>query len=90
MLDLLQQVNFLEDLALAEFILHIALLNRLDCNLLACQLMHTKCHFPKSAFPDQLDKLIEVQRGGREFVGLVNVRLDVLYQVLLLVQRRLV
>ena len=52
--------------------------------------MNAKRHFSKCSLPDELNEFVEVQRCCRKLVRLVNVRLNVLNQVLLLMERRLV
>ena len=42
--------------------------------------MHAKCYFPKSAFSEQLHKLVKVQSSLRNSVVLFYMRSDVFYQ----------
>lgn len=84
MLNLLQEVDLLEDLALAELVFHVALLYRLDGHLLARQLMHPQGYLPEGALADQLHELIEIERCGRELVGFIDMALDVFDEALLL------
>lgn len=90
MLDLFEQVHLLEYLSLAEVILHIVFLNRLDSHLLACQLVHTKCDFSKGSLTDKFNEFVEIESCGRQFVVLLDVLLDVFYQVVSLLQDRVV
>ena len=86
MLYLLQQVDLLEDLALAEFILHVLLLDCLDRHAFACQLVHAKSHFAKGAFADELDELVELESRRGKLIVLRNVILDVAYQLVSFLQ----
>ena len=49
MLNLFQQVDLLEDLSLAEIILHVILLYSLDSHLLTCQFVDSKCNFTEGS-----------------------------------------
>ena len=77
MLYLLEQVDFLKHLSFAEVILHVLLLNRLDRDILACQLVHAQRHLAKRTLPYQLDELIELQRRWWQLIVLCYVILDV-------------
>lgn len=83
-LYLLEQVNFLEDLPLAEVILHVVLLDRLDGHLLPRQLVHSQRDLAKGSFSNELHELVEVESRGRQLVVLLDVLLDVLDQVVAL------
>ena len=77
MLNLLQQVDFLEHLSFAEIILHVLLFNRLDRDILTCELVHAQSHLAKRTLPDQLDELVELQRRWWQLIVLCYVILDV-------------
>lgn len=83
-LYLLEQVNFLEDLPLAEVILHVVLLDRLDGHLLSRQLVHSQRDLAKGSLSNQLHELVEVESRGWQLVVLLDVLLDVLDQVVAL------
>jgi len=51
-LDLFEQIDFLEDLSFAKIILHIVLLDRFNSNLFTCKFMDTKCDLAKCSFSD--------------------------------------
>jgi hypothetical protein len=78
-LDLLQQVNFLENFAFAKVILHIIFLDRFNGYLLASELVNSQGDFTESALADELHKLVEVQCCGRKLVVLLDVLFYVLY-----------
>lgn len=86
MLYLLQQVDLLEDLALAEFILHVLLLDCLDRHAFACQLVHAEGHFAKGALAYELDKLVELESSRRKLIVLRDVILDVADQLISFLQ----
>ena len=77
MLDLLQQVDFLEYFSFAEVILHVLLFNRLDRDILARQLVHAQSHLAKSTLADQLNELVELQCRRWQLIVLCYVILDV-------------
>jgi len=79
-LDLLKQVHFLEHLSLAEVVLHVRFLYGLNRNLLASQLVNAESYLSERSFPDQSNELVEVEGGRRQFIVLLNVLLDMLYQ----------
>lgn len=81
MLDLLEKVNLLEDLPLAEVVLHVVLFNCFDGYLLSSQFVNAQGDLSESSFADELHELVEVECGGRQLVLLLNVLLDVLDQV---------
>lgn len=87
MLDLLQQVDLLKHLTLGKFVLHVTLLDGLDGHLLASQLVDAQRDFPECALANQLLELVKVKRCRRQLICPFNVRLDVLDQVFLLVER---
>ena len=64
-LDFLEQVHLLEDFPLAEVVPHVLLLDRLDGDTLASELVHAEGHFAESALSDELDELVELERGRR-------------------------
>lgn len=81
MLNLFQQIYFLEDLALAEIVLHVILLYCLDRNLLAGELVDTKSDFAEGTLAYQFYELVEVERGWRELIVFLDVLFDVLYEL---------
>ena len=81
MLDLLEQVYLLEDLPSRELILHVLFINGLDGYLLACEFVYSKRDLTKGSFANQFDKFVEIKRGLRQFVLLLNVILDVLNEL---------
>ena len=90
MFDLLEQVDFLEDLALREVVLHVVLLDGLDGDLLARQLVDAERDLSEGTLADKLDEAIEVQRGGRQLIVLLDVALDVFDELLALLDDRVV
>lgn len=76
--DLFQEVYFLEDLSLREFVLHVTLLNSLDCHLLSSQLVDTESDFAKSALANELLELVKVKRRWRQFICFIDMTFDVL------------
>lgn len=89
-LDLLKQIHFLEDLPFGEVILHIRLLNGLDCHVLASQLMNAQGHFPEGAFAYQLHEFVILEGGRGQFVVLLYVGLDELNKSISLLQNSLI
>ena len=77
MLDLLEEVDLLEDFTLAELVLHILLLDCLNCHTLTSQFVHAECDFAESSLANQLDEFVEFESRRWEFVILRNVILDV-------------
>ena len=52
MFDFLKKIDLLENFSLAEVILHIRLLNGLDCHIFASEFMYTERHFTKRSLPN--------------------------------------
>ena len=89
-LDLLEQVDLLEHFAFAEFVLHVVFLDRLDGHLLPSQLVHSESYLSEGSFSDQLHELVEVEGRGRQLVVLLDVRLDVLDEVVAFLENRVI
>ena len=77
MLNLLQQVDFLEDLALTELVLHILLFDGLDRDTLTSELVHAEGDFSEGALSDQFDEFVELESSRWQLIILRNVILDV-------------
>lgn len=86
MLDLLEEIDLLENLSLAEVVLHVCLLDGLDGHLLPRQLVHPQGHLTEGTLADELDELVEVEGGRRQLVVLLDVLLDVLDQLVALLE----
>ena len=90
MLDLLEEIDLLEHLSLAEVVLHVGLLDGLDGHLLPRQLVHPQSYLTEGTLADELDELVEVEGGWRQLVVLLDVLLDVLDQLVSLLEDRVV
>jgi hypothetical protein len=86
MLDLFEQVNFLENFSLAEVILHIIFLNSFDSDLFSCELMDSESYFTKSTFSNEFNEFVEVQCCWRQLVILLDILFYVLYQLVSLLE----
>lgn len=71
MSNLFQNVDFLKDLPLGVFILHVTLIYSLDCHVLARQLVDAEGHLPKGSFTYQLHEFVIVKGCRRYFVVLL-------------------
>jgi hypothetical protein len=85
-LDLLEEIDLLEHLSLAEVVLHVGLLDSLDGHLLPRQLVHPQSNLTEGTLADELDELVEVEGGRRQLVVLLDVLLDVLDQLVTLLE----
>ena len=90
MLDLLEEVDFLEHLPLAKVILHVVLLDGLNRNLLTRELVYTECHFTKGTLTYKFDESIEIQSCGRQLVVLLDVRFNVADELLTLLDNSVI
>ena len=90
MLDLLEQVDLLEYFTFAEFVLHIIFLNRFDGHLLPSQLVHSESYLAEGSFSYQLHELVEVQGCRRQLIVLLDVRLDVLDEIIAFLENRII
>jgi len=77
-LDLLQEVDLLEHLPLAEVVLHVSLFDSLNSHLLASELMNSKSDFSEGTFTDKTHELVEVEGRRRKLIVLFYIRLYVL------------
>lgn len=90
MFNLFEKIDLLKDLSLAKIVLHVIFLNGLDSHLLACELMDSQRHLTKGTFSDQLHELVEVQGGWRQLIVLFDVLLDIFYELVSLLQNRVI
>ena len=79
-LDLLEQIHLLEDFALGELILHVALLNCLNGDVLASKFVYAECYLPECTLAYQFDELVEFEGGSWQLIVLRYVTLNVLYK----------
>ena len=86
MSDLFKDINFLENFPPAILILHIWFVNCFYRNILAGQLVNSKGNFSKGPLSYQFDELVEVQSGRRDLLVLLDILLDILYQLLPILQ----
>ena len=64
--NFLKDINFLEDLLLAEIIFHITLIYCFNGHLFAGKLMYSKCYLSESPLTNPLNEFI-VFKGGRRY-----------------------
>lgn len=86
MLDLLEQVYLLEDLSLAEVVLHVVLFDGFDCNLLACEFVDAESDFAEGTFSNQFHKFVEVESCWWQLIVLLDVLLDILDELISFLQ----
>ena len=74
MSDFPQNVNFLHNFLPGVGVLHVFFVDGLDGDVPSGQLVNCKCHFAERALANQLDKLVELERGlGHRLVLVVVV-----------------
>jgi len=77
--DLLQDVDLLEDFPPTIFIFYICFVDTLNRYIFPGEFVHAERNLAKGSFAEQLDKLVEVKRGVRNLLVLLDICLDVSY-----------
>ena len=77
MLNFLEQIDLLENFALAKIILHVLFLDCLDRNAFTRQLVHTESYLTEGPFSNEFDELVKLKCRGGQLVVLSDVILDV-------------
>jgi hypothetical protein len=84
--DLLENVDFLEYFAFAILIFHVALIYRLNSDILSSKLVNTKSDLSKGSFTNKLDKLIVIKCCWWNLVVPLDICLDKLDYLVTLIE----